>query len=123
MTECPTPKKRRYATVEAAVMAAARTAMSSGRPLNQYQCRCGWVHNTHLADPARYAVARPKTGAPGGAAEPEAAPQPATALALVRQIHSTRRLANRLVRALRACARYRAEIAALRRELAKAPAQ
>lgn len=55
---CPTPDKHRYATPEAAALAAERTQVPFGRRLNQYQCRCGWVHNTHLAPPERYAVQR-----------------------------------------------------------------
>jgi hypothetical protein len=53
---CPTPTKHRYATPHAARLAAERTQVPFGRRLNQYQCRCGWIHNTHLASPERYAV-------------------------------------------------------------------
>jgi hypothetical protein len=51
---CPTPTKHRYATREAAAIAAERTRVPFGQLLNQYACRCGWIHNTHLADAARY---------------------------------------------------------------------
>ncbi|MFJ5089999.1 hypothetical protein [Streptomyces sp. NPDC088674] len=51
---CPTPRKPRYATAEAAEIAAERTVIPFGRQLNAYTCRCGWVHLTHLASPDRY---------------------------------------------------------------------
>lgn len=51
---CPTPAKHRYATVEAAQRAAHRTQIPFGQHLNTYPCRCGWFHNTKLADPTRY---------------------------------------------------------------------
>lgn len=51
---CPTPHKHRYATHEAAQRAAARTQIPYGQLLNTYLCRCGWHHNTKLADPNRY---------------------------------------------------------------------
>lgn len=41
-----------------------------------------------------------------------------TARALLGQVQASRRIARRLMRALRACARYRAEAAVLRRQLA-----
>lgn len=54
MPECPTPEKHRYATREAAAVAAERCVIPFGRVLNAYDCRCGWVHLTHLASPDRY---------------------------------------------------------------------
>lgn len=54
MAPCPTPEKKRYATREAAEAGAGRSLVAFGRWLNQYACRCGWWHNTHLADAARY---------------------------------------------------------------------
>ncbi|MFJ4418240.1 hypothetical protein [Streptomyces sp. NPDC088925] len=51
---CPTPGKHRYATREAADIAAERTVIPFGQMLNAYTCRCGWVHLTHLASPDRY---------------------------------------------------------------------
>lgn len=51
---CPTPRKHRYATREAARLVAQRTQIPFGQLLNTYECRCGWFHNTKLADPARY---------------------------------------------------------------------
>ncbi|MEV7466188.1 hypothetical protein AB0O20_06685 [Streptomyces kronopolitis] len=45
---CPTPDKRRYATVEAAELEARRAQISAGRPLAVYLCdpSCGWYHLT-----------------------------------------------------------------------------
>lgn len=54
--ECPTPGKHRYATPEAAARVSQQTQPAFGKRLNPYQCRCGWVHLTSLADPARYAT-------------------------------------------------------------------
>ncbi|MCM3822603.1 hypothetical protein ACP4TB_30515 [Streptomyces sp. DR3-1] len=51
---CPHPAKLRYATPEAARLAAERCVVPFGQLLNAYQCRCGWVHLTHLAPPDRY---------------------------------------------------------------------
>ena len=51
---CPTPTKHRYATREAAQLVAARTQIPFGQHLNTYPCKCGWFHNTKLADPSRY---------------------------------------------------------------------
>lgn len=53
-TECPTPGKHRYATREAAAKAADRTQVPYGRHLSSYECRCGWFHNSKLADDRRY---------------------------------------------------------------------
>ncbi|MFJ7999022.1 hypothetical protein ACIQ7D_18005 [Streptomyces sp. NPDC096310] len=48
MADCPTSEKHRYATPEAAALAAERTQVAFGRLLNAYQCRCGWVHLSKL---------------------------------------------------------------------------
>lgn len=58
--DCPTPSKHRYATSQAARVAAERTVIPFGQWLNPYECRCGWIHLTHLADPARYATTTEK---------------------------------------------------------------
>lgn len=52
--DCPHPEKRRFATVEAAALGAEQSAVTLGRQLNPYTCRCGWVHLTHLASWDRY---------------------------------------------------------------------
>lgn len=43
---CPTPTKRRYATVEAAVREALREELAVRCLLAPYACPCGWVHLT-----------------------------------------------------------------------------
>lgn len=46
-TECPTPKKSRFATVEAAESAAERASFELNKTLHPYDtCPCGWVHLT-----------------------------------------------------------------------------
>jgi hypothetical protein len=58
---CPTPSKHRYATREAALLVARRLERVRGRVLNAYECPCGFVHLTHLADPARYETTTKET--------------------------------------------------------------
>lgn len=46
-TECPTPKKARFATIEAANAAAERASFELSKTLYPYEnCPCGWVHLT-----------------------------------------------------------------------------
>lgn len=52
--ECPTPDKWRFATREMATLVARRTVVPFGQLLNPYDCRCGWIHLTHLAPAENY---------------------------------------------------------------------
>lgn len=46
-TDCPTPKKSRFATIEAAEAAATRAQFELDKTLYPYDtCPCGWVHLT-----------------------------------------------------------------------------
>ncbi len=48
MTACPTPAKSRYATHPAAERAGRQAALTVGRHLRPYECRCGWWHLTKI---------------------------------------------------------------------------
>lgn len=43
---CPTPSKRRFATVEAARVYAQARELGIGQLLTPYECPCGWTHLT-----------------------------------------------------------------------------
>lgn len=46
-TECPTPKKSRFATLEAAEAAAKKASFELSKTLYPYEtCPCGWIHLT-----------------------------------------------------------------------------
>ena len=42
--DCPTPEKGRYATAQAAALAAHRTQIKFGEPMYEYECICSWWH-------------------------------------------------------------------------------
>jgi hypothetical protein len=46
-TDCPTPKKKRFATIEAAQAAADKASFELDKTLYPYEtCPCGWIHLT-----------------------------------------------------------------------------
>jgi hypothetical protein len=56
---CPTPTKRRFATVEAAHAYALQRELALDTLLHPYACTCGWVHLTSLPQVPQRAVPDP----------------------------------------------------------------
>jgi hypothetical protein len=56
---CPTPTKRRFATVEAAHAYALQRELALDTLLHPYACTCGWIHLTSLPQVPQRAVPDP----------------------------------------------------------------